>query len=385
MAGYATETAPTMPKNKKPVPRKPAAPQEEDDEVLARQLAALAQAAGTPDADEEMQRQIRNALRKKNDDVLYGAIEEARYADPAAYQLLRDAIEEAAATVLLRREGRPAMEINAFAVPVFVHSMGGLKEGEGFQDGAAHEALVASLHSAGLESKDANVVLVSHAYDLAEIDAISYSALHEIVREVAASMTDKKLAAMPQLERSMPGWQPGSFGPADKAVELRFLVGFALKREDDPFYAVPKNEAKADAYFEARMARYRAWTGEAAPLVARCLAADPVKVELHFLYQDLFYGAKAQGMAELAMLGLISGVNALLAEQGLAGADVRATVSPAAEGDELVLRVSVMAAAGGTALAVFDQPLDVAADLQGAVEEVVEALAGLGVTAEAQL
>jgi hypothetical protein len=250
-----------MPKNKKPVPRKPPPPVEEDDEVLARQLAALAQAAGTPDADEELHKQLRNALRKKNDDVLYGAIEEARYADPAAYQLLREAVEEAAATVLLRREGRATMEINAFAIPVFVHSTGGLKEAEAFQDGAAHEALVESLRTAGLESKGANVVVVGHAYDLAEIDAITYSGLHEIVREVAASMTDKKMLAMPALERSMPGWQQGAFGPGDKAVELRFLLGFALKREDDPFYAVPKNPAKAEAYFDARMERYRAWLG----------------------------------------------------------------------------------------------------------------------------
>ena len=39
---------------------------------------------------------------------------------------------------------------------------------------------------------------------------------------------------------------------------------------------------------------------QAAPLVQRCLAAQPV--ELNFLYQDLFYGAKEQGMAEYAML-----------------------------------------------------------------------------------
>jgi hypothetical protein len=369
-----------MPKNKKPVPRKPAPPQEEDDEVLARQLAALAQAAGTPGADEELQRQLRNAIRKQNDDVLYGAIEEARYADPAAYVLLREAIEEAAATVLLRRDGRPTMEINAFAVPVFVHSTGGLKEAESFQDPDAHEALVASLRTAGLESKDANVVLVSHAFDLAEVDAITYSQLHEIVREVAASMGDKKMLAMPQLERSMPGWQRGSFGPDDKAVELRFLLGFALKREDDAFYAVPKNPAKADAYFEARMARYRSWTESAAPLVARCMAADPKAVTVHFLYQDLFFGAKAQGLAELAMLGLISGVNGLLEAQGLSGSAVRASVAPAAEGDELVLRVTLTR--DGAALAVFDQPLDVAADLQGEVEEVCDALAAIGVAAE---
>ena len=51
---------------------------------------------------------------------------------------------------------------------------------------------------------------------------------------------------------------------------MRFLVGFALKRADDPFYAVPAGDAQADAFFDARMERYRDWTVKAAPLVARC-------------------------------------------------------------------------------------------------------------------
>jgi hypothetical protein len=57
-------------------------------------------------------------------------------------------------------------------------------------------------------------------------------------------------------------------------------------------------------------------------------------------------------------------------------------VAAAAEGDELVLRVTLLPAAGGEALAVFDQPLDVAADLQSEVDEVCDALASLGVAAE---
>lgn len=367
-----------MPKNKRPVPRKPAASQEDDDEVLAHALAELALAAD-PAKDEEIGKQIRNALRKKNDDVLYGAIEHARFSDPGAYQQLRAAIEEAAATVLLRREGKPAMEINAFAVPVFVHSSGGLKEAESFQNGEAYEALVASFHDAGLESESAKVVLVSHAYDLDEMDAITYSQLGDLVREAAAMMTDKKLSAAPALERSMPGWGPGRFAPGDKAVELRFLLGFALKRADDPFYAVPADEAKAEAYFDARMARYRAWTAGAAPLVARCLAAQPAALDIHFLYQDLFYGAKEQGMAELAMLGLIADVNAMLADRQLDGASVKAQVDAAAEGEELVLRVNLLAAAGGALLATFDKPLDVAADLEAEIDDVCDALAALGI------
>ncbi|UUZ54452.1 hypothetical protein LP419_39915 [Massilia sp. H-1] len=105
-------------------------------------------------------------------------------------------------------------------------------------------------------------------------------------------MSERKLVAAPALEASITGWAPTSFAPADKAVELRFLVGFAYKREDDPFYAVPEDEAAADAWFEERVARYRAWTETVAPLVKRCLAAAPGALDLYFLYQDLFFGAR---------------------------------------------------------------------------------------------
>ena len=374
-----------MPKNKRPVPRKSDAPAEQDDEALAQALASLAFDIGrqqaAPDAVAELDKQVRNALRKKKDDVLYGAIELARFDDSQAYQLLREHIEEAAATVLLRREGAPAMEINAFAVPLFVHSTGGLNEAAGFQDGAAFEALVASFSQAGLESPSAKVVLVSHAYDMDEIDAVTYSGLNDMLREAAAAMTDKKLVASPALEGSIRGWRAAGFAPADKAVELRFLLGFALKRADDPFYAVPKGEAEADAWFEARMRRYQAWTGDAAPLVARCLAGSPDALAIHFLYQDLFYGAKEQGMAELAMLGLMSEVNAALEAAGLSPRQASAEVGAAAEGDELVLQLRLMGQ-DGALLATLSKPLDVAADLHGEEEDLCDALATLGVQAK---
>jgi hypothetical protein len=389
MALFPQKIQPTMPKNKRPVPRKPDAPVEQDDESLAQALASLAfdlsrQQAGPAAAllalESELDKQVRNALRKKKDEVLYGAIELARFEDSLAYQRLREHIEEAAATVLLRREGAPAMEINAFAVPLFIHSAGGLKEAEGFQDGAAFDALVASFQQAGLESPKAKVVMLSHAYDLDEIDAVTYSHLNDMLRDAAASMTDKKLVANPALERSIRGWRAAAFGPGDKAVELRFLLGFALKRADDPFYAVPKGEAEADAYFEARMRRYQAWTADAAPLVARCLSATPAALEVHFLYQDLFYGAKEQGMAELAMLGLMSEVNAALDSAALAPAQVRAEVGAAADGDELVLQVK-LSGPDGAPLATLSKPLDVAADLHGEEEDLCDALATLGVDA----
>lgn len=386
-----------MPKNKRPVPRKPAMPPQEDDEVLAQALADLAleiaehgldqeeaqdqvEAAELQGQQEEFARLVRNALRKKNDEVLYGAVELARYSDVGAYQYLRAAIEEAAASVVLRREGAPAMEINAFAVPLFVHSNGGLKPGEGFQDEAAFSALVASFQQAQLESAQARVVLVSHAYDAREAGAITYSQLNEMLREAAASITDKKLAAAPALERSMAGWEETSFGAGDQAVELRYLLGFALKRADDPFYLPPADPAAADAWYEARMARYRAWTETAAPLLKRCLAAAPDTLTLHFLYQDLFFGAREQGAAELDMLSLMAAMNAALQAHGGAGAGLRATVGPAVEDEEMVLRVRLDDAAG-VQLAVGGKPLDVAADLQSEVADLCDALADMGMGA----
>jgi hypothetical protein len=376
-----------MPKNKRPVPRKAATSPAEDDDLLARQMAELALALSEQEHAEDEDtpaltaqqdafgKLLRNALRKKNDELLYGAIEWARDTDVGAYQYLRSHIEEASATVLLRKEGGPAMEINAFAIPVFVHSSGGLKEAEGFQDGEAFAALVDSFKQAGLEGPQAKVVLISHAYDPEEAGRITYSGLNDMARDAAASMTDKKLIATPALERSISGWAPAGFAPADKAVELRFLLGFAMKRADDGFYAVPAEEAAADAWFDQRMARYRAWTTQAAPLVRRCLAADPDAIELHFLYQDLFFGAREQGMAELAMLQMMAELGAALEQHGAGAA---AVIGPADVDNMMVLRVNLVAA-DGALLASADKPLDLAADLQAEVDDICDALATVGV------
>jgi Protein of unknown function (DUF2863) len=377
-----------MPKNKRPVPRKSSTTVEEDDDILAQALADLAlDIAENEDGDasvlrqkeDEFQKLVRNALRKKNDEVLYGAVERARYADVMAYQYLRSTVEEASSTVLIRRDGAPTMEVNAFLVPLFVHSTGGLKEAEGFQDGEAFAALVASLQLAGLESERAKVVLISHAYDLDEIDRITYSHLGDMVRDAAASMAEKKIVATPALDRSIGGWSGSAFEAGDEAMELRFLLGFALKRADDPFYVVPADEDEADAYFGARMERYRQWTERAAPLVQRCLAADPAALEINFLYQDLFYGAKEQGMAELAMLRMMSEINHALEESKTSPASVRAIVAPTDVRDEMVLRVNVHGPAGGAVLASSEKPLDLAADLQAEVDDICDALATIGI------
>ncbi|MDL2356518.1 MAG: hypothetical protein QFF03_14805 [Pseudomonadota bacterium] len=386
-----------MPKNKRPVPRKSATAPEDDADLMAQALADLAldivehEADGDADADaaqlrlkqDELARTVRNALRKKNDEVLYGAIERAKHTDLAAWQHLRAQVEEAGATMMIRRDGKPAEEIIAFLVPVFVHSTGGLKLEQTFQDTAAFELLRASFQQAGLESADGTVVLISHAYDLQEIDSISYSQLNDMLREVAATMSEKKLVDTPALAGSISGWKGGAFEPADDALELRFVLGFVRKRADDPFYAVPEDEAQADAWFAARMERYRQWTLEAAGLLQSCLAADPASLSLNFLYQDLFYGAKEQGMAEMAMLAMMSAINDALDTHQLDAAQVSAVVAPADIDDEMVLRVNLYrdGEGAGAAFATAQKPFDLAADLQTEVDDICDALGTIGIHA----
>ncbi len=379
-----------MPKNKRPVPRKSANTPEDKDEAVTRMLCTMAlnlaeqedsESQGTVLAEQavEFGRLIRKALNQKKDEILYDAIERAKYEDVGAYQYLRSHIEEAASIAVIRRENAPAMEINAFVVPLLVQSTGGLKEADSFQDQDAFEALVQSFQQSQLESAKAKVVLMSHAYDLDEIDRITYSHLHEMVRDAHASMTDKKIVAAPGLESSIVGWSATAFGPQDTAVELRFLLGFALKRVDDPFYAEPKDEAALDAWFDARMARYQQWTTQVGDLVKRCLAQAGTALEVSFLYQDLFHGGKEQGMSEYAMLQMMSGINHALAEHKVDAADTAVVVGPADEHGEMLLRVNVHAA-DGALLHSTDKPLDLAADLQDEVDDICDALATIGVT-----
>jgi hypothetical protein len=382
-----------MPKNKPPVPRKSAVAQEEDADVMAQALAELAldivepeeadlaDAAGLRLKEDELARLVRNALRKKNDEVLYGAIEHAKHLDLTAWQYLRAHVEEAGATMMIRRDGKPTEEMVAFLVPVFIHSTGGLVLAETFQDTAAFEFLRASFQQAGLESPDAKVVLISHAYDLKEIDSISYSQLNDMLREVAATMSEKKLVETPALAASISGWKGGGFEPLDEAMELRFLLGFARKRADDPFYAVPEDEEGADAFFAARLERYRNWAQQAAPLLQACLAPASKALTLNFLYQDLFYGAKEQGMAEMAMLAMMSEINAALDDNKLDAAEVSAIVAPADVDDQMVLRVALYRAENAVPIASPEMPFDLAADLQTEVDDVCDALATIGIHA----
>jgi len=380
-----------MPKNKKPVPRKAAAPAEPDTDALAQALADLAlevaegeeDEPGNPELlaarEEELVVAVRKALRRKRDEVLYGAIEIARFTDPHACRLLRGHIGEQAATLHLRREGEPEREIDAFLIPLFVRSTGGLVAEETFADDAAYEELAASFVAGDLDSKDARVALVRHAYDLAEIDHISFSTLQELLREAAASLGSRKPAPAPLLEASIRGWTGERVAPDETAMELRFLLGFSMKRAGDPFYQVPADETGADVYFADRMRRYRAWTERVAPLVRRCLARDPERLSVNFLYQDLFYGAKEQGVAELAILGLLSEIKGLLAEKELGADAVRAVVAPVDGGEHIVLRVNLYALDGGPPWGGVSRAVDLAADLGAEVDELCDALTSLGI------
>ncbi len=381
-----------MPKNKRPVPRKSSETAQDKDDLVAQSLADLALELAEQEDSETMSTQLRQkeidfhklikkTLQQKKDEVLYDAIERAKYADVGAYQRLRSSVEEASAVALIRRGDAPEMEINAFAIPLFVHSSGGLRAADDFQDQAAFDLLVKSFQQGELESAKARVVLINHAYDLNEIDRITYSHLSEMVRDAWTSMTDKKIAAMPALERSIAGWSETNFGPADTAVELRFLLGFALKRADDPFYQAPPDEAAADEWFAARMQRYQAWTQRVAPLVQRCLASDASAITLNFLYQDLFHGAKEQGLAEYFMLQMMSEINHALRENGIAAQQVHAIVGPSDVNGEMVLRVNLHAQQGGALLGSVEKPLDLAADLQLEVDDICDALATIGVDA----
>lgn len=381
-----------MPKNKRPLPRTSNNPREPDTASLAQDLADLALAisereeapgfGSASEREEELQGAVRKLLRKKRDEALYEAIEVARYTDPEACRLLRGRIEEEAANLRLRREdpagGVVEYEIDAFLIPLFVRSRGGLQAGETFQDEQAFEALANSFHPAGLESAGAKLVLVQHAYDLAEIDHVSYSTLQEMLREAAASLLEKKLQPAPTIEASIRGWTGERFGPDESALELRFLLGFSLKRADDPFYAVPGDEAGADAWYAAREARYRAWSMQAAPLVRRLLARETESVHVDFLYQDLFYGAKEEGVSELSTLGILSDVARTLDAKGLAPDRVHAAVAPLDAGEHILLRINLYALDGGTPWGSIESPVDLAADLGAEIDNLCDALLSLG-------
>jgi hypothetical protein len=367
-------------------PAKAAKPVEADPDELAQNLVDLAleiteregpDAATLTARQEELAVLVRRMLRRKHDDVLYGAIEVAKYTDPDCCRLLRERVEEEAATYHVR-DDETELEIDAFMIPLFVHSTGGLVQEDVFRDDADFDALMDSFRQSGLASAATRIVLVRHLYDLDAVDRIRYSHLQEMLREAAQALRSRKLVATPAIEASMRPWIGGDYEPEDEAMELRFLLGFALKPADDPFYKVPSGEAASDAYFEGRMARYRMWAGSVSPLLQRCLSRHPAGIELNFLYQDLFYGAKEQGVGELSMLATLAEVNQKLEEQQRPPDRIKAVVAPLEANGEPVLRINLYPLDGGAPLATVDKPLDLAAHLEAELEDLCDALGTVG-------
>jgi hypothetical protein len=379
-----------MPKNKRPPPRKSVDSPEEKEDALTQKLCDLAidlveqedsesMTDSLKQAENDFQKIIRKCLYQKKDDVLYEALERTKYADSSAYQLLKDSIDEASEIIVFRRDEGRDLEVNAFVIPVFAHTNGGLHNEQCFQDQEAFGLLTESFKEAQLESQDATVVLVSHAYHLDEIDGISFSQLNEMVRDAFGSMTGKKAAATPAIDRSISGWPDNRFEPGDLAVELRFLLGFALKAVDDPFYQVPEDEAAVDGYFEARAARFQRWTQQVAPLVKRCLVTDGAEIDVDFLYQDLFHGGKERGIAEYHTLQMMSELHHGLHMHGAIPGNTNAIIGPADVGGEMVLRVNLYAEADGALLASSEKPLDVVRDLRIEADDAYDALMTIGV------
>lgn len=372
-----------MPRNKRPLPRKSNNTPQPSSDAQLREMSTLAltvvergEAESGSAREEELLTLVRRALRRKHDDVLLGAIEYTKFTDPDACRYLRTLVGEEAASQRIRKEQGPEIEIDAFMIPLFVRSTGGLAEDEAFADEEAYTRLVESFQELGLESEAANVVLVRHLYDMDEVDAIGYSQLHEVVREAAASLTSRKPVPMPLLESTMSGWTGQQFDPDDAAMELRFLLGFALKPADDPFYAVPDGEGDSDAYFDARMTRYRAWTVDAAPLVRRSLAADPERVSVDFLYQDLFFGARDSAADEMSMLMSLAEASELLGERGLDAEQTRAVVAVLDGGEQALLRTNLYV--DGVLVGSIDKPVDLSADLGEELDDMCDALLTFG-------
>lgn len=379
-----------MSKSKRPPARKSIESPEEHDETLTQNLHALAIAIEEEDDGVSMtdslkkkksnlQKIIRKCLYQKKDDVLYEALERTQDADSNAYQRLKDSIDEASEVIVFRRDDGRELEVNAFVIPLFAHAKGGLHGEQCFQDEEAFDLLRKSIQEAQLESRDATVVLVSHAYHLDEIDRIRYSQLNDMVREAYDSMTRKKATATPAIGRSMSGWPENHFVPEDLAVELRFLLGFSLKSVDDPFYQVPEDEAAADRYFESRAARFQRWSQQVAPLVKRCLVTDGSDIDIDFLYQDLFHGGKERGIAEYYMLQMMSELHQGLHAHGILPEDTRAIIGPTDIGDEMVLRVNLYAEADGALVASSDKPIGAIRDLQIEADDAYDALMTIGV------
>lgn len=379
-----------MKKTKHTPAAKAGAPTEDRDEALADRLVELAldlresdAYSVLPDALQKARADLRKAIKKclqqRREQALDEAIERTFEEDAKAYRVLCENVEELSGAILFHRDEGPDLEVNAFVVPLFVHTTGGLHSEQCFQDEQAFEQLRDSFREGGLESRKANVVLVSHAYHLDEIERIGYCALNEMVHEAFDAMTRKKAVMADAIARSMRGWPPSHFAPDDNVMELRFLLGFALKTMDDPFYHVPEKEAAADRYFAARAERFRKWSQQVAPLLRRCLVTDGHDVQIGFLYQDLFHGGKEAALRELEMLRLLSELQHTLEAHATAPEDAKAIVGPTEADDGEVVRVSLHTKATDASIGAVDKPLGRNETLENAIADIADGLTTVGV------
>ncbi|HXA47306.1 MAG TPA: DUF2863 family protein, partial [Burkholderiaceae bacterium] len=363
---------------------------EKDDELTQKLCDLALDLAEQEDSDEmsdalrqqesEFNKLIKRSIFQKKDELLYEALERAKYADIGAYQLLKERIEETSEVIVTARDDGKNVEINVFVIPMFIYTIGGLQFEDCFEDQEAFELLSKSLQDGGLESPDASVVLVNHAYHLDEIDAITFSHLNDMVRDAHAAITDLRGAATPAIDRSFGPWPEGQFGPEDQAVELRFLLGFALKTTDDAFYRIPQDEAEMEAYFEARAERFERWTENIVPVVKRCLVAEGTEIDVNFLYQDLFHGGKDRAIAEYFMLQMMSELNHRLDQHGIDVAHTKAIIGPTEVRNEMVLRVNLYTSADDALIASSEKPWNLGRDLEDEIADVQDALATIGVT-----
>lgn len=378
-----------MPKNKRPVPRKSHPSPEEKSDAIVQRLCDLAielveqedieqSSEALQENEREYYRTIKKCLYQKKDEILYEAIARASYVDDNTWQFLKDSIETASQTILLHHQDSE-VAMNAFVIPLFAHTKGGLKRAHCFQDQDAFDLLTESIKQAQLESPDAKVVLISHAYHPDEIDAITYSHLNEMVMNAFSAMTDRKVTQTPAIDRSFFGWPETAFAPEDPVIELRFLVGFTLTKADDPFYEAPEDEDEADAYYARREERFQHWAEQVAPLVKRCLAQDDSVQDVNFMYQDLFFNGKENGIAEHAMLQMLSELQHGLDQHAATPADAHAIVGLAGSDDDPVLRVQLFGQGDGTLIAAADKPLGAAHDLALEIAETYDALMAIGV------
>jgi hypothetical protein len=384
----AKQSAKQSPKQSNKQPAKQSNKPDDEDE-LPQQLCDLALDIAEREAGEiqddalsqkrgELNKLVKRAIFQKKDHLLYEALLLAKDTELAAFVVLKERADELAEVVVTAAAAGKNIEINAFMIPMFISTVGGLQFEQCFQDQQAFEQLSASLQKAGLESEAATVVLVHHAYHLDEVEAIRYCHLNDMVRDAHAALSDKRHAATPAIDRSFGTWPASPFGPDDHAVELRFLLGFTQKVTDDPFYRIPQDEAEMDAYFDARAARFERWAEQIQPVIKRCLATPDAQIDVNFQYQDLFHGARDRALAEYDMLQLLSELQHELDRHDVDAATLKAIIGPAQLGDYDTLRVQLVRTADETPLTHVDKPCLPGRDLQDDIADVQDALATLG-------